>query len=221
MELFINENVKMAIPNFKLGLITYHDITVTETPQLITGRFQLLLEEWLLKINQQAVSDILGVKEWRGLFKAIGGDPSRYRPSHEALIRRLIKDRSLPSIHTAADVNNCFSVYYEIPMGIYDLDHLEGPITLRVGDTGDTYQGINGRDMSMDKKFLTADALGSFGSPIVDSKRSMVTEQTKNAIQILYLRPSTTREAAQEILENVSKTFMQCNGGEIETSIIE
>lgn len=221
MDLVISQDVKTAIPSFKVGLITYHDITVTETPQLLKGRFQLLLDEWLLKMDNQTPGDIPGVQEWRSLFKAAGTDPSRYRPSHEALIRRLFKDRALPSIHTAADVNNCFSVVGEMPMGIYDLNTLQGQITLRIGKLEDSYIGINGRDMSMVNKLLTADSEGPFGSPIVDSKRSMVTEKTKKAVQVIYLRPSLTNETCKKLLIDISHTFIQFNGGESELSIID
>ena len=213
MKLSISNGIKAAIPSFKLGLITYNDITVTDTPQFLQGRFQLLIEEWLLEKEDKEVGDIPGVKEWRGLFKAFGTDPSRYRPSHEALIRRLRKDRALPSIHTAADVNNCFSVLYEVPMGIYDREKLQGDLTLRIGTSEDSYEGINGREMSMADKFLTSDELGAFGSPIVDSKRSMVTKETKHAVQVIYLRPSQSLETCEKMLENLSDTFIKFNGG--------
>ncbi|MGV3487201.1 MAG: B3/4 domain-containing protein [Tuberibacillus sp.] len=215
MKLSISNDIKDAIPSFKLGLITYNDITVTDTPQWLQGRFQLLIEEWLLEKESFEIGSIPGVKEWRALFKTFGTDPSRYRPSQEALIRRLRKDRAFPSVHTAADVNNYFSVVHEVPMGIYDLDQLQGDLQLRIGTPDDTYIGINGRDMSMSNKFLTADESGAFGSPIVDSRRSMVTAETKSALQIIYLRPSVPLERCQEILEQISTAFVQFNGGEI------
>jgi len=220
MEFFISSEIKEAVPSFQLGIITYNDITVTNTPQWLQGRLQLSLEEWLLEKENVPTSEITGVQAWRKLFKLFGTDPSRYRPSHEALIRRLRKEKSLPSIHTAADVNNYFSITIEAPMGIYDLDHLDGDVTLRIGKADDHYMGINGREMAMASKFLTADASGAFGSPIVDSKRSMVTEETRNALHVIYFNPDLHRERAEKILDQIGRSFIQFNGGEIRQSIL-
>ncbi|HSS51323.1 MAG TPA: hypothetical protein VLX28_20460, partial [Thermoanaerobaculia bacterium] len=46
----------------------------------------------------------------RSLFRAAGCDPTRYRPSSEALLRRVLKGEDLPAIHPLVDLNNCLSV---------------------------------------------------------------------------------------------------------------
>jgi DNA/RNA-binding domain of Phe-tRNA-synthetase-like protein len=51
----------------------------------------------------------------RRLFKEAGCDPSRYGPSSEALIRRLLKGEAIPSIHPLVDINNCLSARLAVP----------------------------------------------------------------------------------------------------------
>jgi DNA/RNA-binding domain of Phe-tRNA-synthetase-like protein len=214
LTLKVDKQITDNIPQFKLGWILYNDITVSATPQLLIGRFHLFYQEEQLALETKNVSDLPGVNEWRSIFKKLGTDPSRYRPSHEALIRRLNKGKPMPEINSAVDLNNFFSIRHQIPMGLYDLAQLNsGEVVIRVGTQEDQYEGINERTTIMAEKLLSADALGAFGSPIVDSKRTMVTEGTKNALHLIYLRPSTSTEEAELLLSQLVDQFLQIHGG--------
>lgn len=209
----ISSEIREKIPDFKIGVLAYHDITAGAAPQTLNDQMSDLQKELTVILEQKSYADIPGLAEWRKVFKTLGTDPSRYRPSAEALYRRVKKGDKLPAIHSIADVNNYFSLKYEIPLGIYDLDQLSEPVEIRVGTDTDGYEGINGRKMKMKGKLLSSDQYGAFGSPIVDSKRTMTTEQTKNALQIVYLRPSTGDREAGLLLEDIGHTFEQIHGG--------
>ncbi|GGE43701.1 hypothetical protein GCM10011391_23110 [Pullulanibacillus camelliae] len=210
----LSKTLTQTIPHFKTGWIHYHDIVVSDSQQLLKGRLTYFSEELMLELEEKSISDLPRVKEWRQIFKQLGTDPSRYRPSHEALLRRIRQGKALPHIHTAADLNNYFSVRHQLPMGIYDLDKINGSITIRVGTASDHYEGLNGRDMSMEEKLVSADALGAFGSPIVDSKRTMTTTDTTAAIQLIYFTPSMNRDECETLLKDMADFFLQINGGE-------
>ncbi|MCM3717589.1 B3/B4 domain-containing protein [Fictibacillus phosphorivorans] len=214
----ISPKIKELIPNFKIGTITYHDIAISESPQMIKGRFQLFLEA--LKLEEKTPADYPGVSEYRSVFKKLGTDPSRYRPASEALLRRVLSGKELPPINSGVDVNNFFSIRFGIPIGLYNLDKVEGDVEIRIGKSEDAYEALNGREMNMEEKLLSADSLGAFGSPIVDSKRTMVDESVTNALHIVYLQPSMEASEALEMLESMAKMFTQVNGGTAETQMI-
>jgi DNA/RNA-binding domain of Phe-tRNA-synthetase-like protein len=209
----IGKELSERIPSFKIGVITYEDITVGATPQMLKGRLQLFQESLMFDMESKGFTDFTGLKEWRSTFKAAGTDPSKYRPSVEALYRRVKKGDFIISDNSAIDVNNFFSLEYEIPFGIYNLDAISEPITVKIGTEEDSYDALNGRTVSMNEKIVTSDANGSFGSPIVDSKRTKVTEDTKNALQVVYFTPSTSVENATQMLRAVEKMFIQVHGG--------
>jgi DNA/RNA-binding domain of Phe-tRNA-synthetase-like protein len=214
----ISPKIKELVPHFKIGTITYHNIAISESPQMIIGRFQLFLES--LKLEEKSASEYPGVAEYRTVFKTLGTDPSRYRPASEALLRRVLSGKDLPSINSGVDVNNFFSIRFAIPIGLYNLDNVNGTVEIRIGKPEDTYEGLNGREMNMEGKLLSADSDGAFGSPIVDSKRTMVDESVRNALHIVYLQPSMGESEARELLESMAKMFTQVNGGTAEISII-
>ncbi|SFA56625.1 phosphoenolpyruvate synthase [Parageobacillus thermantarcticus] len=220
MDIAVSEAIKLTIPEFKIGVILYNHIVVDDSPQMLKGRLQLFQESIYFDLQETAVADIPELAEWRKTFKAIGTDPSRYRPSSESLYRRVQKKNFIPTIHSAADVNNFFSLYYKIPIGIYDLDKLEGPVTIEIGTDQDEYTAINGRTVNFSRKLVSKDIHGPFGSPIVDSQRTAVTKDTKNAVQIVYLLPSMTQEQCKKLLQSMQNMFLQIHGGDAMFQIV-
>ncbi|WP_285768509.1 phenylalanine--tRNA ligase beta subunit-related protein [Peribacillus sp. SI8-4] len=221
MEINIFADLGSKVPGFKVGIITYENIEVGPSPQMVKGRLQLFQESLFFDLEERELSDFSGIKEWRAIFKAAGTNPSRYRPSVEALYRRIKKQNYLAPIHSAIDLNNFFSLLYEVPIGIYDADKLEGKISIKIGESDDGYVGLNGRVNSMENMITSADHDGPFGSPYVDSERTKVTEETKRAIQIIYLQPKTPIEEARQLTKSLMDMFLEIHGGEGTYSIIE
>lgn len=214
LEINLSEEVTQLIPSFKVGVIEYKNINVGESPQMIRGRLQLFQESIFFDLENKNVSELSGIQEWRSVFKKYGKDPNRYRPSVEALYRRVQKQNYLSSIQSAIDINNFFSLQYQVPIGIYDQDNLNGPVNIRLGTEGEEYTGLNGRKNSLHRLIVSSDNMGPFGSPFVDSDRAPVTLATKNALQIIYLQPSTNIENSRRLTESLMNMFTQIHGGE-------
>ncbi|MEH7126285.1 phenylalanine--tRNA ligase beta subunit-related protein [Bacillus sp. JJ1773] len=220
MEIRVSSEICGLIPDFKIGIIRYQNIEVGESPQMVKGRLQLFQESIYFDLEDKNVTDLDGIKEWRQIFKAVGKDPNRYRHSAEALYRRVKKKNYLLPVNSATDINNFFSLQYQIPLGIYDMDKLIGSVTMRLGEDGEEYVGLNGRSNSLHRLIVTSDDSGSFGSPFVDSERTSVTEKTKNAIHIVYLRPSFNIDEANEMVTSLMNMFIQIHGGQGSIEII-
>jgi DNA/RNA-binding domain of Phe-tRNA-synthetase-like protein len=213
MEIQVSSKLCDLIPGFSVGIIEYKDIQVGESPQMLKGRLQLFQESIYFDLLEKNVTELEGIKEWRGIFKTTGKDPNRYRHSAEALYRRIAKQNYLQSIHSAIDLNNFFSLEYQVPIGVYDSDKLVGDITIRIGEEKEEYTGLNGRINNLASLLTSADEKGPFGSPFVDSERTTVTEKTTNALQIVYLRPSSSPESMQKMTESLMNMFIQIHGG--------
>jgi DNA/RNA-binding domain of Phe-tRNA-synthetase-like protein len=139
-------------------------------------------------ISLQDPRSLLAAREivtTRAAYKALGKDPARYRGSAEALLRRLIAGKPLPQINCVVDIINLVSVESRLPIGLYDLAHVKGPMVFRVGRAGETYKGIGKYDLNLEGLPIFCDELGPHGSPTSDSERTMVTESTKNVLAIV------------------------------------
>ncbi|WP_077211037.1 B3/4 domain-containing protein [Bacillus dakarensis] len=221
MEVMISPHICSRISNFKIGIIQYENIEVAESPQMLKGRLQLFQESLYFELEDKTVTSLEGISEWRSLFKALGKDPNRYRHSAEAMYRRVQKHNFLTPVNSAIDLNNFFSLQYQIPLGIYDMNSLEGDLMIRAGDQGEEYLGLNGRMNSLESLIVSADQQGPFGSPFVDSKRSAVSNETTQAIHIVYLRPSMKDEDAEQMVLSLMNMFIQLHGGNGRYSIIK
>ena len=110
MKISLDSSLIEKIPNFKIGIIHYTKITVSDSPQMIKGRMQLYQENLFFEMQDTPVTERLGIKEWRTLWKSLGADPNRYRHSAESLMRRIAKQNYLTPLHSAVDLNNFFSL---------------------------------------------------------------------------------------------------------------
>lgn len=122
----------------------------------------------------------------RAAFKTLGKEPSRYRPSSEALTRRILSGKGLYEVNNVVDCGNLISLMTGIPVGCYDAAWIRGDIELRVGMPGETYDGIGRGDVNLECLPVLADDSGAFGSPFSDSSRTAVSDSTHNLKFVLY-----------------------------------
>ncbi|KPB03007.1 B3/B4 domain-containing protein [Bacillus sp. CHD6a] len=217
MKVLIDESVTLK----KYGIIMYNDISISSSPQMLKGRIRLFQESLHLDLEDKDMKDIPGVAQWRSVFKETGIDPSRYRPSVEALYRRIKKGQFLEPFNSAVDLNNFFSMKYEIPFGIYDAEKIVGDVTVAIGDETSSYEGLNGREITLAKMLHTRDEVGPFGSPFVDSRRTAVSEESTSALHVVYFKPSMKSDECEEMLAAISEMFLQVHGGTSEYWVLD
>ena len=124
----------------------------------------------------------------RELYRRFGIDPTRVRPSNEALLRRLKKGESLPRINSLVDVANAMSVQLQVPVGLYDLGKTRGEaLVIRLGADGESYTGIGKEKVNVAGRICVADGDGPIGNPSADSARTMITTSTERALWIYFL----------------------------------
>jgi DNA/RNA-binding domain of Phe-tRNA-synthetase-like protein len=122
----------------------------------------------------------------RTMYKRVGLDPTKTRPSSEALLRRVRRGDELPRINSLVDVINWCSLESQLPFGLYDLDRIQGGVTLRLGREGEAYAGIRKDTVHVGGRLTLADDLGAFGNPTSDSARTMVTPATTRALVVIF-----------------------------------
>ena len=122
----------------------------------------------------------------RRLFRQAGCDPTRHRPSSEALLRRVLKGEELPAIHPLVDLNNCLSVELVVPACVAAVGSVTPPFVLRSGREGEAMASLRG-PFALHGKPLLADSAGPFGTPITDSERVRVLPTTQSVWLVAYL----------------------------------
>lgn len=144
----------------------------------------------------------------RKLFRAAGTDPTRYRPSSEALLRRILKGGEIPQIHPFVDLNNCLSARLAVPCCVMAEGTFEAPFVLRSGRAGEAYDSLRG-PFKLQGRPLLVDTRGPCDTPITGSRRVMVTEATRRCTLVAYLpkealSPDEASAALDQLLASVA-----------------
>ena len=129
----------------------------------------------------------------RKLYRSLGMDPTRHRPSSEALQRRVAKGKPFPRINALVDGINFCSLNLMLPFGGYDLDKVSGAVVLRVGKEGESYEGIGKPQVNLAGRLTLADDEGPFGNPSADSYRTRITPATKRALVTIFAPAALAR----------------------------
>src|SRR5689334_3852404 len=108
-------------------------------------------------VRQRPPAEVAAV---RTMYKRVGLDPTKTRPSSEALLRRVRKGDPLPRVNSMVDVCNWCSFEFQLPYGLYDADHIDGDVQLRLGRAGESYPGIRKDDVHVADRITLADAIG-------------------------------------------------------------
>ncbi len=168
-----------------VGALDY-DVAVRPSPPGLVTSIEDGAEMRLQELLGEAAASDPVIANVRAAFKACGKDPSRYRPSSEALTRRVISGKPLYQVNNVVDSGNLVSLMTGIPIGIYDTGKIEGGMQMTIGAKGDSYEGIGRGAINLEGLPVLKDDTGPFGTPFSDSARTAVTEDTTHIVMVLF-----------------------------------
>ena len=148
----------------------------------------------------------------RTMYKRVGLDPTKTRPSSEALLRRVRRGDSLPRINSMVDVCNWCSLEFQLPYGLYDASRIDGDVELRIGRDGESYPGIRKDDVNVDGRITLADSHSPFGNPTSDSTRTMVTTSTTRALLVVFAPRDVDARRLATVLDRTSSRMTEFTG---------
>jgi DNA/RNA-binding domain of Phe-tRNA-synthetase-like protein len=196
------------------GWIESEGHTVVPTPDGLLAEAATLYAELRERHGGMAPAEIPGVASARALWKALGLDPTKNRPSSEKLLRRVLKGGELPRINSLVDAANLASLRHLLPVGLYDRSALRGGrVEVRVGREGEAYGGIAGQDVHVGGRVCLADAEGAFGNPTADSDRTKVTLETTASAFALFAPATLEASRARGVLTAMGEALLRWSGG--------
>lgn len=148
----------------------------------------------------------------RTMYKRVGLDPTKTRPSSEALLRRVRKGDTLPRINSMVDICNWCSLEFQLPYGLYDAARIDGDVELRMGRVGESYPGIRKDDVHVEGRMTLADRTGPFGNPTSDSARTMVTTATTRALLVVFAPRDVVEQRLNGVLATTSARMTDYTG---------
>ncbi len=209
--LVIDSHMKELWPAVRVGCLQYQVQVEKKNPELWAYLKKEIYKKAKDAIFDYGVNEIPNIKESRAAYKAFGKDPSRYRVSSEALIRRIGQGKGLYEVNTVVDVNNLISIESGFSVGSYDADRMGEDLVFRIGEAGETYKGIGKEEIKIDALPVLADEQGAIGSSTSDSERAMITEDAQEVLTLIYSFSDNqdlekALESGRRYLEQYAKT---------------
>ena len=188
------------------GVIWWTGATVV----LHEHRLDPLLAEAEAKVRISPPAESAAV---RTMYKKVGIDPTKTRPSNEALLRRVRKGDAIPRINSAVDIVNWCSLEFQLPYGLYDAAKISGAVTMRRGAEGEKYAGIRKDDVNVGGRITVADTDGPFGNPTSDSARTMVTPSATELLVIIYAPAEVEKRQVDRVASTTAQRLQEILGG--------
>jgi DNA/RNA-binding domain of Phe-tRNA-synthetase-like protein len=199
----------------RVGLLALDDVRVRESDGTLDVEVDRACATLREKYGGGRSSEVPGAVDARTLYKALGIDPTKTRPSNEALLRRALKGETLYRINTLVDALNLVSLREQLPFGLYDLDRVRPPVALRKGGPGEGYEGIRKGTVNVEGRPVLVDAEGPFGNPTSDSLRTSVTAVTRRALVVAYAPAGYSGPRLGGVLDVTAETLTRFCGGTV------
>jgi DNA/RNA-binding domain of Phe-tRNA-synthetase-like protein len=174
------------------------------------SRLDPLLAEAESKVRVSPPAESAAV---RTMYKRVGIDPTKTRPSNEALLRRVRKGDTIPRINSAVDIVNWCSLEFQLPYGLYDASKICGDVTMRRGIEGEKYGGIRKDEVNVGGRITVVDGAGPFGNPTSDSARTMVTTSTTELLVVVYAPADIPRPQLERVANATAERMKLILGG--------
>jgi DNA/RNA-binding domain of Phe-tRNA-synthetase-like protein len=217
-EISIHSALKVHAPNLALGCISA-DVLVAKHHEALWREIDQHITHLPATVKLEQINSVPQIAAMRSAYKALGKDPSRYRGSGEALLRRVLSGKGLYLINSVVDINNLVSLESLNPAGTYDLEKITPPIELRIGAAGESYKGIGKDFINIESLPVFADAAGAFGSPTSDSERAMVSLETRKILMVVF--SFTGREGLERWVQRASDLLVLHSDAEgVEASLV-
>jgi DNA/RNA-binding domain of Phe-tRNA-synthetase-like protein len=208
----------------RLGVLGLEAVTVREADEALAAEIDGYGRELRQRYGQGESAEVgrfddawaaarPQIEDARTLYKALGLDPTKTRPSNEALLRRVLKGEALYRVNTLVDALNLCSLRFQLPFGLYDLDQVAPPVVLRRGGTGEAYEGIRKAQVNVEGRPVLSDAHGPFGNPTSDSARTMITPRTRRALVTVYAPAGYAPSRLDTVLDGTETTLTRVCGG--------
>ncbi len=214
----IDESLKNLCPALRLGCLSC-SVKVEEPKKDFESEIEKVSKELRSNYIIEALSSHPVNGETRKGYLACGKKPGRYRPSAEALMRRVLQGKGLYRISNVVDMINVVSLASGFSIGGYDMDKIQGDIVLGIGAENEPYQALGRGELNIHRLPTFRDDEGAFGSPTSDSLRTGVSLGTKRFLMIFLDFGNAEKlleasEFAKELLMNY------CSAEEFEWEIV-
>lgn len=219
MQIIISDEIQKICPLLTLGIVQAM-VTNSPTPQFLSEEMTALETEFRQQYTLEELNKRPAILATRLAYKALGKEPGRYRPSAEALCRRILREIPLYRVDTLVDIINIVSVKTGFSIGAFDMSKIEGEkLILGVGKAGEEFEAIGRGQLNIEGLPVYRDTVGGIGTPTSDNERTKITATTQQLLVII--NGYSGEEGLQDAIDlSVALLEKYADAKEIQTTIL-
>lgn len=184
MNIQISSAIKEACPEIHLAVLSCEVLNPPTSAEL-WNEMEKETEKIRSTFKIEDIKNRTAIAATRKIYKTLGKDPNRYRPSAEALCRRIVREIPVYKVNTLVDIINIVSIKSGFSIGGFDADKIQGDLQLNVGTSNDEFEAIGRGLLNVEGLPLYRDNTGGIGTPTSDNERTKITDETTNLLMII------------------------------------
>ena len=206
MKIQLSLKIREACPQLSLAVLACK-VTNSATSDDFWHEMETEIRQFKSSFSIEEINKRPEIAATRKAYKALGKDPNRYRPSAEALCRRIVREIPIYRVSMLVDIINLVSIRSGFSIGGFDADKIQGDIELGVGTNEDEFEAIGRGILNVEGLPLYRDQIGGIGTPTSDNERTKISEDTTSLLMIIngYSGKTGLLEAVNHAIELLGK----------------
>ena len=220
----ISPDIFRKYPGYVRGIVLANSVHNSASPEALVGLLRQAEESLRARLNLETLAEQPAFKSWREAFRAFGAKPADFRPSIEAMARRVLRGDPLPSINALVDIGNVISLRYLLPAGAHAIDRLTGDISLRLADGTENFIALGSEELEHP---LPGEVIFAEGSTVLTRRwvwrqgSHTLAQPESTAIEFnIDGLPPTSLESVEQAGKDTAALISQFCGGQLHWEVL-
>lgn len=225
MKIIVSDDIRERCPQF-VGAAVIAPVRNSAYSAELWAEIERFIDDYRQRYTVDSIKEMPSIEATRTAYRRCGKDPSRYRPSGEALVRRTLKGNNLYQVNTVVDLINLASIAYGYSIGGFDADKIrpystdegsEVVLELGIGHEGEPYEGIGRGVLNIEGLPVYRDAEGGIGTPTSDHERTKLDIESSHLLTIVNGYDGNRENVMRcaHFIQELLKRFAGSDGGEV------
>lgn len=226
IQISVSPEIRERCPEF-VGTAVFASVHASGFNPALWQEIDHFIADYRVRYTTESLKQMPSIEATRIAYRRCGKDPSRYRPSGEALVRRTLQGKALYRVDTLVDLINLASIAFGYSIGGFDADKIAVPaiaseissphLILGIGREGEPYEGIGRGFLNIAGLPVYRDALGGIGTPTSDHERTKLTLQTTHLLAIVNGYDGNRRgtTACATFIQQLLRRYADSDGGQL------
>jgi DNA/RNA-binding domain of Phe-tRNA-synthetase-like protein len=221
---FISPYIFTRFPAYQRGVVLAYGLHNPPSPPELIDALRQAEQALCTQLAPETITSHPRIVSWREAYRSLGVKPSEFRPSVEALARRVLKRDPLPAISTLVDIGTLASIQNLMPIGAHAIDHVTGDIGLRLATGAETFEPFGAdiveHPLPGEVVFVEGEVVLTRRWTWRQAKHTLVVPETTAVEFNVDALPPLTRPEVEQICQQVAALIQRYCGGTTRFSIL-